>query len=170
MRRHRCAKGQGHLQPDTPAVDILGRRLPLREGPGGYEATKQFLAEAKAREEARKDGEAAESAAGGGGEGDGEPPGKAPAKPCGGRPGHPGRSHHAKSDRTILYTADMCTGCGSTDLEMLRPIKKPVADFGKGGEDEGADAKDRHTAIVTLGWCGTCRTVIDPAPHLVWGT
>ena len=147
-----------------------GADSPSGKDPRGYEATKQFLAEAKAHEEAKKGGEAGGAAEGEAGEGDEKPSGAVPAKPCGGRPGHPGRSHHAKSDRTILYTADMCIGCGSTDLEMMRPIKKPVADFGKGGEDEGADAKDRHTAIVTCGWCGTCRIMTDPAPHLVWGT
>ena len=147
-----------------------GADSPSGKDPRGYEATKRFLAEAKAHEEAKKGGTAGEAAAEGDA-GDGGPSGAVPAKPCGGRPGHPGRSHHAKPDRTMPYTAEMCDTCGNTDLELLDPIKKLAADFGRiSGDDGTEDVKDVYTALITFGWCGTCLDVIDPAPHLVWGT
>ena len=155
-----------------------GADSPSGKDPRGYEAAKRFLAMARADEEAGRDGTADAAAEGGRNGGtaagedggrDGGPSGAVPAKPCGGRPGHPGRSHHAKSDRTVPYTAKMCDTCGNTDLELMAPIKKPAADFGECVEGE-EDAKDRYTNVATFGWCGTCRAVIDPAPHLVWGT
>lgn len=30
--------------------------------------------------------------------------------------------------------------------------------------------KDAYTVRVRFGWCGPCRRLIDPAPHLTWGT
>ena len=167
-------------------IAVLARMLAIYSGadspsgkdPKGYEDTKTFLAMARAYVEGEKEGEAAgggdgeEDKASGGGEGK-EPPRETEAKPCGGRPGHRGVSHHVKSDRTVTYTAEMCDACGSTDPELMAPINKPTADFGKGAErkgDTGADMKDARTARVTFGWCGTCKRALDPAPHLVWGT
>ena len=169
-------------------IAILTRMLSIYSGadspsgkdPRGYEDTKMFLALARAYEESEKEGEAAgggngeKDKAAGGGE-DKEPPRETEAKPCGGRPGHRGVSHHVKSGRTVTYTAEICDACGGTDLEMMAPINKPAADFGKGGECKGdmgagADRKDVYTARATFGWCGMCRRALDPAPHLVWGT
>ena len=156
-----------------------GADSPSGKDPRGYEAIKKFLAEAKAYEAERS--KTADGAAPEGGQNDGEPPGAVPAKPCGGRPGHPGVSYNVKPDRTIQYTATMCASCGNTDLEMVGTIKKPVANFVKGWGGKACvdanildkrdwDRKDVYTAAVTFGWCGTCMEVTDPAPHLVWGT
>lgn len=107
-----------------------GADSPSGKDPRGYEATKEFLAISRAYEEAM-----GREAAGGDDGTDGEPPKEVRAKPCGGRPGHRGVSHHVKTDRTVTYAAEMCGGCGRTDLELMDPINKPTADFG-GGEGE----------------------------------
>ena len=176
-----AARKDGDVAVLTRMLAIYsGADSPSGKDPKGYEDTKMFLAMARAYEESERGGEAAgggegeKDKAAGGGE-DKEPPRETEAKPCGGRPGHRGVSHHAKSDRTVTYTAEMCDGCGGTDPELMAPINKPTADFGKGGERKGdtgagADMKDARTARVTFGWCGMCRRALDPAPHLVWGT
>lgn len=92
---------------------------------------------------------------------------RGPGKTVRGRPGHRGVSYHVKTYRTVVYAAETCGGCGGPDLELMDPINKPAADFGEG---EGEDAKDAYTARIIFGWCGPCRNVTDPAPHLVWGT
>ena len=95
----------------------------------------------------------------------------------GGGPGHKGVSHHVKPDRTILYTAEICDECGRTDLELLPPINKLSVNFGKidwaeeeNKEPKKEDRKDAYTARAIFGWCDPCRRLIDPAPHLTWGT
>ena len=196
-RLRECIDAAARKDKDIASLTHLlsiysGADSPSGTDPRGYEATKRFLAEAKAHEEAKCGAAGEAGAEGGAGEtagesgaegnaGDGESSVAVPAKPCGGRPGHPGTSHNAKPDRTISYTAKMCDTCGNTDLELMDPIKKPVANFveGWGGKawvgTKGMDKKDRdkkdvYTAAVTFGWCGTCRKMTDPAPHLVWGT
>ena len=174
-----AARKDGDVAVLTRMLAIYsGADSPSGKDPKGYGDTKTFLALARAYEEGEKEGEAAgggdgeKDKASGGGEGK-EPPKETGARPCGGRSGHRGVSHHVKSDRTVTYTAEMCDGCGGTDPELMAPINKPTADFGKGGErkgDTGADMKDARTARVTFGWCGICRRALDPAPRLVWGT
>ena len=100
---------------------------------------------------------------------DGDPTKATQAKPCGGQPGHPDKSHNAKSEYTISHTVKICDKCGRTDLELLTPIKKIKTDCGESGE-AGEDTKHVHTDRVTFGWCDPCTYIIDPAPHLVWGT
>ena len=156
--------------------------------PLGHEATKAFLAAARAYEAAKEGaGEVVETAEEAENnveevaEGDEEPakevPEKVQPKPCGGRPGHKGVSHSIKSSRTILYTAEICDGCGRTDLELLPPINKLSVNLDKinwaeeeNKEPKKEDRKDAYTARIIFGWCGPCRRLIDPAPHLTWGT
>lgn len=138
-----------------------------RQDPKGYEATKQFLAIAKAYE-AAKEGEQKDDDVEIPKEG-GDSTEVVQAKPCVGRPGHPGISHHAKSEYTTVYTAEMCGSCGSTDLELLNPINRLSTERGKEGES-GEDTKRVHTDRVIFGWCNTCPNLVDPAPHIVWGT
>ena len=156
--------------------------------PLGHEATKAFLAAARAYEAAKEGaGEVVETAEEAENnveevaEGDEEPakevPEKVQPKPCGGRPGHKGVSHSIKSSRTILYTAEVCDGCGRTDLELLPPINKLSVNLDKinwaeeeNKEPKKEDRKDAYTARIIFGWCGPCRRLIDPAPHLTWGT
>ena len=142
--------------------------------PQGYEETKKYLAEAEAYEDTKKtDNEVEVSKEV---EGDDKatkdvknPSKEVEAKPCGGQPGHVGKSHHIKSQYTTEFIAKICDKCGSTCLELLKPINKLETDCGKPGEC-GEDTKVGYTARVTFGWCDTCTHVIDPAPHLIWGT
>ena len=156
-----------------------GADSPSGKDPNGYEELKAFLDMACAYEEARKEvGDAEEATE----EDECEEPSKEPPKevrpkPCGGRPGHKGVSHHVKPDRTILYTAEICDECGRTDLELLPPINKLSVNFGKidwaeeeNKEPKKEDRKDAYTARAIFGWCDPCRRLIDPAPHLTWGT
>lgn len=50
---------------------------------------------------------------------------------AGGGPGNPGVSHHVKPDRTMQYTAEMCDGCGRTDLDLFDSINKLSVNFGR---------------------------------------
>ena len=147
---------------------------PSGKDPKGYEDAKEFLAKAEVYEEARgdngdskmpqdvdKDDNVAKE--------DRDPTKAVQAKLCGGQSGHPGKSHHAKSEYTIMHTAEICDECGRTDLELLKPINKITTDCGESGK-AGEDTKHVYTARVTFGWCDKCMHVVDSAPHLVWGT
>ena len=161
---------------------------PSGADPWFYEATKAFLAEVRAHEAAKKEADEVVETAGEA-ENDAEvvveeceeslkeSPEEVKSKPCGGQPGHKGVSHHIKSSHTNVYVAEICDNCGRTDLEMLPPINKLSVNFAKtnGEEEENMepkeeDRKDAYTARVIFGWCSLCRWLIDPAPHLIWGT
>ncbi|MCE2507919.1 MAG: hypothetical protein J4G04_01240 [Nitrosopumilaceae archaeon] len=64
-----------------------GANVPSGKDPTGHENTKQFLKEADAYEAAKENGR--------------EPPASIPARPCGGRPGHPGRPHSVKPSHAV---------------------------------------------------------------------
>lgn len=118
---------------------------PSGKDPTEYESNKHFRHKVEANEEAKKNGES--------------PPDNVTLIPCGGRPGHPGKSHSIKPSELRRYTGELCGGCGIVNSEMIKPINKLVQDEGRDGQP-----RDAYMAMVTFGWCDPCEDVTDPAP------
>ena len=84
----------------------------------------------------------------------------------GGQPGSPGSSLGQKPDRKLdrAFAADMCAGCGRTDVVQMTPRYKLIE------EARECSGLSCHMEIETAAFCGPCSMITHAATDSIPGT